>query len=94
MPVECSCGSDDRSECGCPQDCHDCGDVIALNAGDKWSDSGAVYCWGCLHDKLRAAAAVLRELHDYAVPDSHYRYTQQSRQAFIDAADLLRDLEA
>jgi len=94
MPVECACGNDDRSKCGCPQDCHDCGDVIALSGGKEWPEIGQLLCWDCMHDKLMAAAAVLRELHDYAVPDTHYRHSQQSRQAFMDAAELLEDLEA
>ena len=47
MPVPCSCGCDDRCECGCPQDCYQCGDIVALSGGNEWPTEGAIRCWDC-----------------------------------------------
>lgn len=38
-------------------------------------------------------AEALRELHDFAVVDSHYRYEDRSKAAFSRAAELLKRVE-
>jgi hypothetical protein len=46
-----------------------------------------------IDDPLKAAmdlAYALRELHDFAEVDRHYRYEERSKTAFKDASALLR----
>jgi hypothetical protein len=47
MPVPCDCGSEDRSECGCPQDCYNCGYTVTLSGGLEWPTEGVIRCWDC-----------------------------------------------
>jgi len=42
-----------------------------------------------LYRELQEALEALRELHDFAVYDSHHRYVERSKQAFKRAAIVL-----
>lgn len=89
MTVECHCGCEDRSKCGCPQDCDECGEIIALSGGDEWPESGPLYCWDCMYTKLTEAMSALQELHDFADVPRHHRQSKRSEEAFKRAADIL-----
>jgi len=62
MPVPCSCGSDDRCECGCPQDCYQCGNIVALSGGDEWPERGVIRCWDCQQQRVESLESSIREL--------------------------------
>lgn len=65
------CESDDRDECGCPQECIDCHETVSLQEpGMEWGNSD-VRCWGCQSDRIEELTTMLRRVvaGDWVVTD-------------------------
>ena len=64
--------------------------MLDLNQGSSFTQEYAEI--ERLEKLVNELADALRAIHDYAVPDTHYRYCTPSKKAFAVAAKLLKRL--